>query len=61
MIFVDSNVFIHAVGRSHPLKKEAQNFFRLQSYQGFRIQRTQRTHFFNIFLKSFHGGDRRVS
>lgn len=27
MIFVDSNVFIYAVGRSHPLRDEAQNFF----------------------------------
>ena len=27
MIFVDSNVFIYAVGRSHPLRTEAQNFF----------------------------------
>ena len=27
MIFVDSNVFIYAVGRAHPLKKEAQGFF----------------------------------
>ena len=27
MIFVDSNVFIYAVGRPHPLRAEAQNFF----------------------------------
>lgn len=27
MIFVDSNVFIYAVGRSHPLRAEAQAFF----------------------------------
>ena len=27
MIFVDSNVFIYAVGRSHPLRREAQTFF----------------------------------
>ena len=27
MIFVDSNIFIYAVGRSHPLREEAQNFF----------------------------------
>jgi len=27
VIFVDSNVFIYAVGRGHPLKKEAQGFF----------------------------------
>ena len=27
MIFVDSNVFIYAVGKSHPLRSEAQEFF----------------------------------
>ena len=27
MIFVDSNIFIYAVGRPHPLREEAQNFF----------------------------------
>ena len=27
MIFVDSNVFMYAVGRSHPLRDEAQTFF----------------------------------
>jgi predicted nucleic acid-binding protein len=27
MIFVDSNVFMYAVGRSHPLRTEAQSFF----------------------------------
>lgn len=27
MIYVDSNVFIYAVGRSHPLRSEAQDFF----------------------------------
>ena len=27
MIFVDSNVFIYAVGRPHPLRTDAQNFF----------------------------------
>lgn len=27
MIFVDSNVFIYAVGRPHPLRQEAQGFF----------------------------------
>ncbi len=27
MIFVDSNVFMYAVGRSHPLRPEAQSFF----------------------------------
>jgi predicted nucleic acid-binding protein len=28
MIFVDTNVFMYAVGRSHPLRAEAQDFFR---------------------------------
>ena len=37
MIFVDSNVFIYAVGRSHPLKVEAQNFFLESSNQGKRL------------------------
>ena len=27
MIFVDSNLFIYAVGRAHPLRSEAQKFF----------------------------------
>ena len=27
MIFVDTNVFMYAVGRAHPLKAEARNFF----------------------------------
>ncbi|MCI0442075.1 type II toxin-antitoxin system VapC family toxin [bacterium] len=27
MIFVDSNLFVYAVGRSHPLRAEAQKFF----------------------------------
>lgn len=27
MIFVDSNVFIYAVGRAHPLRPQAQKFF----------------------------------
>lgn len=27
MIFVDSNVFIYAVGKPHPLREEAQRFF----------------------------------
>ena len=27
MIFVDSNVFIYAVGRAHPLKRKARKFF----------------------------------
>ena len=37
MIFVDSNVFIYAVGRSHPLKAEAQNFFLDSSDKGKRL------------------------
>lgn len=37
MIFVDSNVFIYAVGRSHPLKTEAQNFFLDASSRGKRL------------------------
>ncbi len=28
MIFVDTNVFMYAVGRAHPLKTEARDFFR---------------------------------
>lgn len=27
MIFVDTNVFMYAVGRSHPLQSEARDFF----------------------------------
>ena len=27
VIFVDSNIFIYAVGRPHPLREEAQSFF----------------------------------
>lgn len=27
MIFVDTNVFMYAVGRNHPLRRAAQNFF----------------------------------
>ena len=37
MIFVDSNVLICAVGRSHPLKTEAQNFFLDSSKRGKRL------------------------
>jgi len=37
MIFVDSNVFIYAVGRSHPLREEAQNFFLESSEKGKRL------------------------
>ncbi len=37
MIFVDSNVFIYAVGRSHPLKAEAQKFFLDSSEKGKRL------------------------
>jgi predicted nucleic acid-binding protein len=37
MIFVDSNVFIYAVGRSHPLREEAQGFFLESSEEGKRL------------------------
>ena len=37
MIFVDSNLFIYAVGRSHPLKAEAQKFFLDSSKKGKRL------------------------
>ncbi len=37
MIFVDSNIFIYAVGRPHPLKAEAQNFFIQSSQKGKRL------------------------
>ncbi len=37
MIFVDSNVFIYAVGRSHPLRSEAQNFFFESRKKGRRL------------------------
>ncbi len=37
MIFVDSNVFIYAVGRPHPLKAEGQTFFLDASQQGKRL------------------------
>ena len=34
MIFVDTNVFMYAVGREHPLKDEARAFFRSQGDTG---------------------------
>jgi hypothetical protein len=37
MIFVDSNVFIYAVGRSHPLREEAQRFFVQSNKEGKRL------------------------
>jgi hypothetical protein len=37
MIFVDSNVFIYAVGRPHPLKTDAQNFFIDSGKKGKRL------------------------
>jgi len=37
MIFVDTNVIMYAVGKSHPLKKEARDFFR-SIYSGARVQ-----------------------
>jgi hypothetical protein len=36
VIFVDSNVFIYAAGRPHPLRNEAQNFF-LEARQEHRM------------------------
>lgn len=36
MIFVDSNIFVYAVGRAHPLRAEAQKFF-LSSLQENRV------------------------
>lgn len=37
MILVDSNVFMYAVGRAHPLRDEAQNFFLESSRKGKRL------------------------
>lgn len=37
MIFVDSNIFIYAVGRPHPLRNEAQDFFIETSKTGKRL------------------------
>jgi len=37
MIFVDTNLFVYAVGRSHPLKSEAQQFFLQSSEHGKRL------------------------
>ncbi len=37
MIFVDSNVFIFAVGRPHPLRDEAQGFFLRANEEGKRL------------------------
>lgn len=37
MIFVDSNVFMYAVGRPHPLRAEAQNFFLTSRERGNRL------------------------
>ena len=34
MIFVDTNVFMYAVGRSHPLREEARRFFLEQLESG---------------------------
>lgn len=36
-IFVDSNLFIYAVGRDHPLKAVARNFFLDSGRQGIRL------------------------
>ena len=37
MIFVDSNVFVYAVGKPHPLRAEAQSFFMGSSRNGKRL------------------------
>jgi len=37
MIFVDSNVFVPAVGKPHPLRAEAQHFFMESSRNGKRL------------------------
>ena len=37
MIFVDSNVFVYAVGRPHPLRGEAQEFFLHSRRAGARL------------------------
>ena len=37
MIFVDSNVFIYAVGRPHPLREKAQRFFLKANEEGKRL------------------------
>ena len=37
MIFVDSNVFVYAVGKPHPLRAEAQSFFMESSRNGKRL------------------------
>lgn len=37
MIFVDSNVFIYAVGRAHPLRTEAQSFLLESRERGKRL------------------------
>ena len=34
MIFVDTNVFVYAVGREHPLKVEARRFFEEMTAEG---------------------------
>jgi len=37
VIFVDSNIFIYGVGRSHPLREKAQSFFLETSEAGKRL------------------------
>ena len=37
MIFVDSNVFVYAIGKPHPLRSEAQRFFMESSRNGKRL------------------------
>jgi predicted nucleic acid-binding protein len=37
MIFIDSNVLIYAVGKPHPLRREAQEFFLNARKKGFHL------------------------
>ena len=37
VIYIDSNVFIYAVGRSHPLRAEARDFFMQAGKKGERL------------------------
>jgi predicted nucleic acid-binding protein len=37
VIFVDSNIFVYAVGRSHPLRDEAQALFLESRKKGYRL------------------------
>jgi len=37
LIFVDTNVFMYAVGRAHPLREDAQRFFEDAARRGTRL------------------------